>query len=399
MTLELNMFQTCALGAIVFIIGSWLVKKIAVFRQYCIPAPVVGGLLFAILHLILRQAGILEIYFEFTDGSTPTLQTVFMTIFFCSVGFTACFSMLKKGGVQVLMLLGLVVILITCQDIIGVVCSKVMGISPKLGLLMSSIPLVGGHGTAASFGPLVEESYGIAGASTVAIASATYGLVAGGIIGGPLARSHVKRLNLHSTETEAGGEGNASAGTINEGRFMHAALFLAIGIGLGTLVYNFFMSIHFTLPTYIGAMLIACLIRNIWDVKKLDFPLEEIETLGGVSLNLFLSMAMMTLKLWQLAGLALPMIIILLIQTAFMAVYAYFIVFYVMGHDYEAAAMVTASCGFGLGATPNAMANMKALTSQYGPAPRAFFIVPLVGSLFSDFFNGGIATAFMNFFN
>ena len=174
-------------------------------------------------------------------------------------------------------------------------------------------------------------------------------------------------------------------------------LALAVAIGIGTFIFAFFKSIGLTFPTYIGAMLAAAAIRNIWDVQHKDLPMEEVDTLGGLSLNLFLAMAMMSLKLWQLAALALPMIVILLVQTVVMFLYANFLVFNIMGRDYEAAAMTTAFCGFGMGATPNAMANMRALVERYGPAPRAFFIVPLVGSLFVDFFNSMVLTTFMNF--
>lgn len=390
MVLELDMFQACAVGAVVYCVGRFMVKNIPFLNKYCIPAPVAGGIVFALLHLALYGAGILEFTFD------TTLQTILMTVFFCSVGFTACFRLLKKGGIQVFIFLFLAVLMCTIQDAVGSGLAAAFGLNPLLGLCMGSIPLVGGHGTSGSFGPLLEQTYGISGALTVALAAATYGLVSGSMMGGPVARARVEKLGLKPT-AEKEGTIQKETGTLIDGqKFTNAAAFLAVAIGIGTLIFAFFKSIDFTMPAYIGAMLCAAGIRNIWDAGKKELPMEEIDTLGGLSLNLYLAMAMMGLKLWELTALALPMIVILLIQTVVMFLYANFVVFNVMGRDYEAAAMTTAFCGFGMGATPNAMANMKALADKYGPAPRAFFIVPLVGSLFVDFFNSMVITTFMN---
>lgn len=282
------------------------------------------------------------------------------------------------------------------QDTVGSILASVFNLNPLLGLCMGSMPLVGGHGTSGSFGPMLEQEYAVAGAATVALAAATYGLVSGSMMGGPIARARVERHHLKSTAAEEGNAVEEVSSPIDGQKFTNAAIFLAVAIGIGTFVFAFFKSIGLTFPTYIGAMLCAAAIRNIWDVRKKELPMEEIDALGGLSLNLFLAMAMMSLKLWELAALALPMIVILLVQTLVMFLYANFIVFNLMGRDYEAAAMTTAFCGFGMGATPNAMANMRALTERYGPAPRAFFIVPLVGSLFVDFFNSMVLTTFIN---
>ena len=215
-------------------------------------------------------------------------------------------------------------------------------------------------------------------------------------MGGPIARRRVEKLGLKSTAAQEGNASDDKGGIIDGQKFTNAAVFLAIAIGAGTLIMAGFSKLNITMPGYIGAMLFAALLRNIWDAKGAELPMEEIDTLGGLSLNIYLAMAMMNLKLWQLAALALPMIVILLVQTVIMFLYANFVIFNVMGRDYEAAAMTSAFCGFGMGATPNAMANMKALAERYGAAPRAFFIVPLVGSLFIDFFNSMVLTTFMN---
>lgn len=391
--IQLDMYQAAAVAALVLLLGRFLVRNLDLLRRYCIPEPVAGGVVFALAHLALRQAGILEISFD------STLQTFFMVVFFCSVGFTACFRLLKKGGLQVLLFLGIAVMMCVLQNGLGAFIASAFGLDPRLGLATSSIPMVGGHGTAASFGPLLEKA-GVSGASAVAIASATFGLVAGCVIGGPTAVSRIRQKNLHSFETATGSnevvvDKNEVTGAIDSGRFLNAALCLALAIGAGTVVSAWLNKV-FTFPIYIGAMLVAAFIRNTTDMAGKEIPMEEISTIGSFSLSLFLGLAMMGLKLWELADLAVPMVVMLVAQTVLMMVYAYFVVFNLLGKNYDAAVMTSGFCGFGMGATPNAMANMQAITQKYGPAPTAYFVVPLVGSLFIDFMNTIIITSFLN---
>jgi len=391
-TLELDMYQSAALATVVFLLGTFLIKKFPVFNKYCIPAPVVGGLVFAIAHLILRVSGIITFTFD------TTIQSICMTLFFTSVGYTACFGLLKKGGIQVILYLLLAIVICILQDALGCGLASVFNLDPRLGLCVGSIPMVGGHGTSGSFGPYLED-LGVAGAASVAIAAATYGLVAGSMLGGPIATKKIKKLNLKSNG-EAFGEAAVTTDNtvhgLNIAKLTSGAEYLLIAIGLGTIVANLLSKTGLTFPSYIGAMITAAIIRNIMDATKKDMPGPEIDAIGNVGLTIFLSMALMNLKLWELADLALPMAVILIAQTVLMAIFAGFIVFKVMGSDYEAACMTTAFCGFGMGATPNAMANMQAVAKEYGPAPRAFFVVPLVGSLFIDFFNSIIITTFMS---
>ena len=391
--IQLDMYQAAAVAALVLLLGLFLVRNLDLLRRYCIPEPVAGGVVFALAHLVLRQAGILEISFD------STLQTFFMVVFFCSVGFTACFRLLKKGGLQVLLFLGIAVMMCVLQNGLGTFIASAFGLDPRLGLATGSIPMVGGHGTAASFGPLLEKA-GVSGASAVAIASATFGLVAGCVIGGPTAVSRIRQKNLHSFETATGSnevvvDKNEVTGAIDSGRFLNAALCLALAIGAGTVVSAWLNKV-FTFPIYIGAMLVAAFIRNTTDMAGKEIPMEEISTIGSFSLSLFLGLAMMGLKLWELADLAVPMVVMLVAQTVLMMVYAYFVVFNLLGKNYDAAVMTSGFCGFGMGATPNAMANMQAITQKYGPAPTAYFVVPLVGSLFIDFMNAIIITSFLN---
>lgn len=388
--IELDLYQATAVAALVLLLGRVLVSKIAILRKYCIPAPVVGGFIYAIVHTILRGMGILEIQGDMT------LQSVFMTAFFCSVGFTASFRMLKKGGVQTVIFLGLAAVMVVLQNVLGAGLAGVFGLDPRLGLATGSIPMVGGHGTAGSFGPLLE-GLGVANANVVAIASATYGLVAGCVIGGPIASSKIRKFKLssaasgNSTEEAAEEEAKLSSPLILDG-----LLYLIVAIGFGTLV-SAVLGKFMTFPSYIGAMLVGAIIRNVADMQGKEIPMEEISSLGGAALSVFLGMAMIGMKLWQLAELAVPLVVMLLAQTILMFVYANFVVFNVLGKSYDAAVMTSGFCGFGMGATPNAMANMQAITSQHGPAPTAYMVVPLVGSLFIDFVNASILTGFINF--
>ena len=397
------MYQTAGVAMLLFVLGRFLTTRIEFLKRCCIPAPVVGGLIFAIVHLVLYSCGVVQLSFD------DNVKSFFMTLFFTSVGYTACFRLLKKGGKKVFTFLIIAIVMVCLQDVLGSVLAAVFHWDMRLGLCTGSIPMVGGHGTAGSYGPLMENKLGIAGANVLAIAAATFGLVSGSLMGGPTARSIINRYGLTSTESEAeimeiddeNAEEKAKAERVDTDAFTNAAILLIVASGVGTVLTALLNNIHFgqfklTFPTYIGAMLVAAVIRNFCDAKHFVLPAKAIDLWGNVSLSIFLAIALMTLKLWQLASLAGPMIVMLAAQVVLMFVFARFVVFNIMGRDYEAAVMTSAFCGFGMGATPNAMANMQVLTKRYGPAPQAYFIVPLVGSLFIDFFNGIIITGFMN---
>lgn len=403
--IALNMFQTAAIAMMLFVLGRFLTNRVEFLRKCCIPAPVVGGLIFAIVHLCLYMGGIVEFTFD------SNVKDFFMTLFFTSVGYTACFRLLKKGGKKVITFLLVAIVMVCLQNVLSSILAGVFGWDLRLGLCTGSIPMVGGHGTAGSYGPLME-GMGIESANVIAIAAATYGLVAGSLMGGPTARGIINKYNLKSTKSETGVELNdmseadrEKAERVDVDAFTNAAILLIVASGLGTLltaalngieinIGNFHFS--FTFPTYIGAMLIAAVIRNFCDAKHIVMPSRALDLWGNVSLSIFLAIALMSVALWQLASVAVAMIAMLAAQTILMYFYARFVVYNVMGHDYEAAVMTAAFCGFGMGATPNAMANMQAVTKRFGPAPQAYFIVPLVGSLFIDFFNGLIITGFLN---
>ena len=396
MTLNLDIYQTAAVAVFVYALGSFVKKKIDFFNKYCIPASVIGGILFALLTLGLNLTDTMTVV---TD---TTLQNIFMTLFFTSVGYTASFKLLKKGGVQVLLFLIVASALIVIQNLVGVSLASLLGLDPLMGLCVGSVPLVGGHGTSGAFGPMLEQQFGVSGAATVSIAVATFGLIIGGIIGGPVAKRRVRKHNLVAenvaTQTEEYGDRSEKPHSAEE--FMKAFFILFVAAGIGSVISTLIQKTGVTFPSYIGAMLAAALLRNLSDTTgKLTIVEDIVSMLGNACLTLYLAMALMSLRLWELANLALPMIVILLAQTIIMALFAYYLVYNVMGRNYEAAVMSSAACGFGMGATPNAIANMQAITDVYGPAPRAFFVVPLVGSLFVDFVNSGVLTVFINIFS
>ena len=391
--LNLNAYESTALAALVIILGRWLVKHIPFLNKYCIPVPIAGGCAFALLHWLLQSVGLIQVEFD------KTLMNFFMMVFFCSVGFSASVSMLKKGSTKLILLLVLVSVMCVLQDLLGVGISKLMGVHPCIGLASGSISLLGGHGTSASYGPLLEE-LGISGANAVAIASATFGLVAGCIIGGPIAVARIRQFNLKSNilpdDEVISSSGSPKHIPLVAMKFVNATLLLAISIGIGEVILGL-LNEFLVLPAYIGALLVATVIRNLMPDEKV--PTHEIGVLGNLSLALFLGLAMINLKLWELSALALPMLTILLCQVALMVFFAYSIVFRVMGKNYDSAVMTAGFCGFGLGATPNAIANMEALTDRFGPSPVSYLIVPVVGALFLDFINATVITFFINVFH
>lgn len=397
MELNLNLYETMALVSIIFYLGKYIRKKFSILSKYCIPPSVVGGFIFSLVTLFLYQTNLAAINLD------TSLQNLFMTTFFTSIGFTASFALLKQGGKKVITFLLLAILLVILQNIVGVSLATAFRLSPLLGLATGSIPMVGGHGTAGSFGPILE-GLGVERATTVSVASATFGLIMGSILGGLVARNlilkhHLKAEKSNQKPEEAGGFNEENTNILSLKYMMNGACLLFIAMGLGSIVSKFIQMTSLTFPSYIGAMLVAALIRNIVDLRGKELVEKEIETIGSLSLSFFLTMALMGLKLWQLFDLALPLIIMLIAQSILIALFASFITYKVMGKNYEAAVFASATCGFGMGATPNAIANMDELTNRFGFTPTPYFVVPLVGGLFIDFINSGIITIFINLFS
>lgn len=390
------MYQTLAAAVGVLYLGGFLKKKIKFLETFCIPAPVVGGIVFALLSCLLHGLGIVEFQFD------ETLKTVCMVMFFTSVGFQANLKVLKAGGKSLVVFLLCLVVLIFTQNFVAVGISKLLGISPLVGMCTGSIPMVGGHGTSGAFGTVLED-FGIKGATTVCTAAATFGLIIGSTMGGPIGRRLILKHDLLKTavaEDPSILEEDEQKHHRSVSMYAPAAYQLAIAIGIGTVLSWLLSMTGMTFPIYIGSMIAAAFMRNIGEYGgKIHIHMGEINDIGGICLSLFLGIAMITLQLWQLAELALPMIILLLAQVVLMAMFSYFLVYNVMGRDYDAAVLAAGTCGFGMGATPNAMANMQALTEKFVPSIKAYMLVPIVGSMFADFINSLVITAFINFIN
>ena len=399
--LTLDMMQTVALAAVVLFVGYGVRRRVGVLDRFNVPAPVVGGFLFAAAALALRQTGVLTFQFD------VALQTPLMVAFFTTIGLGASLGLLRVGGPQVLLFWGLASLLAAVQNGVGIALARLLGVNPLLGVLTGSITMTGGHGTGAAFGKLLEEQYAFPGAVTIAMAAATFGLVSGGLIGGPVGTRLIRRFGLtprpaapppalehaaldEEIDTEPAGEA-PTAYTL-----LKTLTVILVAMWAGSLL-SAWLGRYVTLPGYIGAMLCAAAFRNVADATGLvRIEQRTVDDLGTIALSLFLAMALMSLRLWELLGLALPMVLILAVQVAMTAAFALFVTYRLMGRDYDAAVMAGGHCGFGLGATPSAVANMTALTERFGPAPRAFLVVPMVGAFFIDFTNALIITTYLN---
>ncbi len=388
--LNFDMYQTVAIAVVALFLGDVLKRVFPVLERFCIPSPVAGGLVFAIFTCVLYVFRIAEISFN------DTLREVCMVLFFTSVGFQANLKVIQSGGKSLIIMLILVVILIVGQNFIAVGMANVLGVHSLVGLATGSIPMVGGHGTAGAFGPVLED-FGVTGATTICTAAATFGLITGSLLGGPMANGLIRKFHLISNQKNAVEKNNTEEVRIQASSFAKGLYQLIIVAGLGTIVSTLLAKTGMTFPVYIGAMIVAAIYRNFAEITgKLHVEMESIDVIGSLSLSLFLGIAMISLKIWQLADLALPLIVLLLSQTIFMYVFSRYIVFNFMGRDYDAAVMSAGTCGFGMGATPNAMANMQVITNKYGPSIKAFIVIPIIGSLFADFINSLVITFFIN---
>ena len=395
MVLNLTTIQTMALAVIVLYLGKTINNTFKFLKENCIPDAVTGGTLFSILTLIGHETGILSFVFE------DTLRDVFMIAFFTTVGFSASIKLLKKAGLPVLMFLIAAVALAVLQNVFGVAMAKFLHINLLIGLATGSLATTGGPGTAGAFGPIIEAvGAGQAeGATMVAMATATYALIAGSIIAGPICKRLINKHNLLNKKNEndlfesAGGK----VEMLSAKRILPSGFQVVIAMGVGSLISNFLSSLGMVLPPYIGAMFAASIMRNLSDYSgKFEIDLDIISVIGSFTLAMFLSMTLMSFRLWELKELALPLILMLLGQTVLMGVFAYFVTLNLTGRDYDAAVMTGGHCGCGFGTTPKALANMEALTDKYLPSPKAFFVIPIVGGLFIDFFNAAIITFFIN---
>ncbi|MBR0272732.1 MAG: sodium/glutamate symporter [Bacteroidaceae bacterium] len=418
-SIELDMIQTAGIGALALLVGMVLTRKVAFLQKFCIPSPVSGGIIFSLISLALYGWCDVEMSF---DG---TLKDVFMLAFFTSVGFQSDLKVLKKGGRLLAIMLALLVVMIAMQNLMPMGITRLMGVDPLIGMAAGSISMTGGHGTAGGFASVLE-GMGLHGAGTVGMAAATFGLIAGSMLGGPLAERMIRTRLTHEQmqpqddeidpamagieSDEASPAGRAKRVSSNEQEFQQyakATYWIILIMGGGTLLSWLLAKTGITFPTYFGALILAAIVRNTirfvrykddgkWESADKLLDMERIVSVGNICLSLFLGMAMISLRLWELQSLALPLIVILLAQVVLMALFAFFVAFPLLGRDYDAAVLCAGICGFGLGATPNAMANMSAVCYKYRYTVKPFLIVPIIGAMFADVINTAMITLFLN---
>ena len=418
-SIELDMIQTAGIGALALIVGMILTRKVAFLQKFCVPSPVSGGIIFSLITLALYGWFHVEVSF---DGA---LKDVFMLAFFTSVGFQSDLKVLKQGGKLLIVMLVLLVAIIAMQNLMPIGITRLMGVDPLIGMASGSISMTGGHGTAAGFASVLE-GMGLHGAGTIGMAAATFGLIAGSMIGGPLAEKIIRTKLTHEQmqpqdeeidpamagieSDEASPTGRAKRVSTNEQEFQQyakASYGIILIMGAGTIMSWLLAKTGVTFPTYFGALILAAIVRNTigfvsykedgkWEKAEKLLDMERIISVGNICLSLFLGMAMISLKLWELQSLALPLIVILVSQVLMIALFAYFVAFPLLGRDYDAAVLCAGICGFSLGATPNAMANMSAVCYKYRYAVKPFLIVPIIGAMFADLINTGMITFFLN---
>lgn len=404
------MLQTAGLGALALVLGMCLTRRVKWLQRFCIPSPVSGGIVFSIVSLMLYKLWNVELVF---DG---TLKDVFMLVFFTSVGFQSNLKVLRRGGSTLLLMLGVLALIIVVQNVLPLGIAWLMDVNPLVGMAAGSISMAGGHGTAGGFSAVLE-GMGLSGAGTIAMAAATFGLIMGSVTGGPLAERLIRtKLTAEHLEPkdyevdpamaglesdEASPAGRAKHISSNEQEFQQyakATYALLIVVAAGSLMSWLLQQTRVTFPTYFGALIVAAIVRNVAEACKLTpkMELDKIVSVGNICLSVFLGMAMVSLKLWELESLALPLVVMLVAQVVAMALIAYFVAFNMLGRDYDAAVLVAGICGFGLGATPNAMANMSAVCYKYHYSVKPFLIVPIIGAMFVDLINTGFITMFLN---
>jgi glutamate:Na+ symporter, ESS family len=411
--LKLDLVYTVAFAGVMLFVGYGVRRVLPFLARYNIPAPVIGGLLVSVVILAARANG--TTLFEFD----VTLQAPLMIAFFTSIGYAASLKLLRVGGPQVLVFFGIATVFAVVQNVVGLLIAIPFGLHPLFGVLVGSVTLTGGPATGLAFAPDFQAA-GVPNAAEVAVAAAMVGIVSGGLIGAPIATRLIERHRLRSAAARPAGPvavpqspedvaeaqlPGPAAPVLPEGEdessfvLLKSVVLILLAMWLGSYVSAWFTGIGVKLPAYIGAMLVAAVIRNVDDVTKwFGVSQAAIDDLGNVALALFITLALMTLKLWEIAGLALPMLAILVAQVALIALVCFWPIFPAMGKDYDSAVMSGGWCGFMLGTTANAMANMRSLVERYGPAPRAFLVVPMVGAFFIDFTNAIVITAFLNIF-
>ncbi len=397
MTFEFDTYKTLALACLVLLLGFFLVKRIKFLQDFNIPEPVVGGFIVAIGLTIVHQI------WGMSFGFDTQLQRTMMLAFFSSIGLSANFSRLLKGGRPLVIFLIVAAFFIALQNTVGIFGALALQLDPIYGLIAGSVTLTGGHGTGAAWAASLTKQFGISGAMELAMACATFGLVFGGVIGGPVARFLLNRLHKEEVledenvdDVEQVFEKPVYRRKVNTRTIIETITMMSICLFVGQILDNLTQDTALQLPTFVWCLFTGVLIRNILTyIFKFKVAEEAIDVLGSVGLYIFLSIALMSLKLWELAGLALPIFVLLILQVIAMVLFAIFVTYRAMGKDYDAVVLSAGHCGFGLGATPTAVANMQAVTSHFGHSHKAFLIVPMVGAFFIDLLNASLLKIFL----
>lgn len=400
--LELDAITTLAIASLLYLLGIFIVNHVSILRRLCIPAPVIGGLIFSILVAILQSTNIITIKLD-----SEFIQNFFMLAFFTTIGLGASLKLLRLGGKVLILYFIFCGFLAVFQNLISVSLAKVLNIPPLLGLTAGSMSMEGGHGNAAAYGQTIRDM-GFDSALTAALAAATLGLVAGGLVGGPVVKFLITKYNLKPEHAE---ETTTDYGNVKSNEYLHNRMnpttifflqftIVTICMAIGSYLGNTFSELTgINIPIYVGAMFVAVIIRNISEYNNLNLiDMKFVDKISDISLSLFLSIALMSIQLTEIYQLALPLIIIVLIQVLFIVLFSIFIVFRGLGKDYDAAVMIGGFIGHGLGATPNAMANLDVITKKFGASPKSYLVVPIVGAFLIDLLGVPIVTTFINLF-
>ena len=392
---SLNVIETFALSMVVLFLGGLISAKVKVLRKYNIPEPVLGGLVFAILQMIIGY--IFDFQIKIDDSMSDTMRLAFFT----TIGLSASIKVLLKGGVKVLIFCVVATIFLLIQNTVGVLLAKTMGLDPLVGMLAGSMTLSGGHGTGATFALRFDH---LEGAMEIAMASATVGLILGGVLGGPLSQHLIAKNRLapdekvRDAQEALKGHGFDEPELVTPKTMLEMLFVIAVCIVVGALLQKFVLSIGITLPDFVCTLFIGIIITNIFEVTHLyKVPQQTVDLLGVLSLSIFLTQTLMNLDIRHLTELAAPLIILLSVQVLVLWFYVTMVTYRVMGKDYESAVICSGHTGFGLGATPTAVANMESIVMRYGAAPRAFLTVTLVGSFFIDVINTLVIETFLKF--
>ncbi len=406
MNFEIDAFGTLVIAVIFLYVGRFLVNRIKFFKNYNLPEPVIGGLVAAITAFVLYK------FFNISATFNAQIQSILMLMFFTSVGLGADFSKLKEGGKSLLIFLFCVIGFVLVQNAVGMSLATMLGLDPLIGLIVGSITLTGGHGTAGAWGEVLEVQHGIQGAIVLGMASATFGLIIGGVVGGPVAKFLIKRHRLSDQVIEDKNDTQLDTNTrsatfeypkktrlITANNAVSTLGMFALCIFIANLMTDFSQGKWFELPTFVWALGTGVILRNILEhVFKVNIFDRAIDVFGNASLSLYLSMALLSLQLWLLADLAGPLITILLVQALVLIGFTAFVTFKIMVKNYDAAVLAAGHCGFGMGATPTAIANIQAVTNTYGPSHKAFLIIPLCGAFFIDIINAIVIQMTIAFF-